>query len=104
MLSRRSILLKRTRSAQQNWMPKDHYIELVGKIVVLIELLRDEPAGLTLQEIAARSGYVKSSVHRILHSLKKHGYVEQETVGEPYRLGMQFLTLARGLNDGISLL
>src|SRR5687768_2330737 len=85
-------------------MPKDHYIELVGKIVVLIELLRDEPAGLTLQELAARSGYVKSSVHRILHSLKKHGYVEQETIGEPYRLGMQFLTLARGLNDGISLL
>ena len=85
-------------------MAKDHYIELVGKIVVLIELLRDAPAGLTLQEIAARSGYVKSSVHRILHSLKKHGYVEQETVGEPYRLGMQFLTLARGLNDGISLL
>ncbi|MGI9067359.1 MAG: IclR family transcriptional regulator [Pyrinomonadaceae bacterium] len=85
-------------------MAKDHYIELVGKIVVLIELLRDEPTGLTLQEIAARSGYVKSSVHRILHSLKKHGYVEQETVGEPYRLGMQFLTLARGLNDGISLL
>ncbi len=85
-------------------MVKDHYIELVGKIVVLIELLRDEPAGLSLQKIAARTGYVKSSIHRILHSLKKHGYVEQEGVGAPYRLGMQFLTLARGLNDGISLL
>ncbi len=85
-------------------MAKDHYIELVGKIVILIELLRDEPGGLSLQEIAARTGYVKSSVHRILHSLKKHGYVEQESVGAPYRLGMQFLTLARGLNDGISLL
>jgi IclR family acetate operon transcriptional repressor len=85
-------------------MAKDHYIELVGKIVVLIELLRDEPSGLSLQEIAARTGNVKSSIHRILHSLKKHGYVEQEGVGAPYRLGMQFLTLARGMNDGIGLL
>jgi len=85
-------------------MPKDPYIELVGKIVVLVELLRDEPGGLSLQELAARAGHVKSSTHRILQSLKKHGYVEQEGVGEPYRLGMQFLTLARGLNGGISLL
>lgn len=85
-------------------MTKDHYIELVGKIVVLIETLRDEPSGLSLQELAARTGYVKSSIHRILHSLKKHGYIEQEGAGAPYRLGMQFLTLARGLNDGISLL
>ena len=85
-------------------MPKDHYIELVGKIVALMELLRDEPGGLSLQEIAARTGHVKSSVHRILHSLKRHGYIEQENAGAPYRLGMQFLTLVRGLHDGISLL
>ncbi len=85
-------------------MPKDHYIDLVGKIVVLIELLRDEASGLSLQEITVRTGYVKSTIHRILHSLKKHGYVEQESTGAPYRLGMQFLTLTRGLNDGISFL
>ncbi|MDQ3688072.1 MAG: IclR family transcriptional regulator [Acidobacteriota bacterium] len=85
-------------------MTKDYNIELVGKIVVLIETLRDEQGGLSLQELANRTGYVKSSIHRILHSLKKHGYIEQESPGGSYRLGMQFLTLARGLNGGISLL
>jgi IclR family acetate operon transcriptional repressor len=79
-------------------MPKDHYIELVGKVVLLLETLRDEPEGLSLQELADRTGYVKSSAHRILRSLKKHGYVEQESVGGPYRLGLQAMTLARGLN------
>lgn len=79
-------------------MPKDHYIELVGKVVLLLETLRDEPDGLSLQELADRTGFVKSSAHRILNSLKKHGYVEQESVGGPYRLGLQALTLARGLN------
>ncbi|MGH9937995.1 MAG: IclR family transcriptional regulator, partial [Blastocatellia bacterium] len=80
-----------------------HYIELVGKVVLLLEALRDEPEGLGLQELATRTEMVKSSVHRILNSLKKHGYVEQESVGGPYRLGLQVLTLARGLNGGIKL-
>src|SRR5215475_5967885 len=79
-------------------MAKDHYIELVGKVVALLETLRDEPEGLSLQELADRSGYVKSSAHRILNSLKKHGYVEQESMGGPYRLGVQVMTLVRGLN------
>jgi IclR family acetate operon transcriptional repressor len=92
------ILTKETRSAEQNSMPKDHYIELVGKVVVLLEILRDEPEGLSLQALSARTGFVKSSAHRILSSLKKHGYVEQESAGGPYRLGLQVMTLARGLN------
>lgn len=79
-------------------MAKDHYIELVGKVVTLLETLRDEPEGLSLQELSDRAGFVKSSAHRILNSLKKHGYVEQESVGGPYRLGLQVMTLARGLN------
>lgn len=79
-------------------MAKDHYIELVGKIVLLLETLRDAPEGLSLQELVDRTGFVKSSAHRILNSLKRHGYVEQESAGEPYRLGLQAMTLARGLN------
>ncbi len=84
-------------------MTKDPYIELVGKTLLLMETLRDEPEGLSLQDLAARSGQVKSSAHRILNSLKKHGYVEQENAGGPYRLGLQVLALARGLNGGIKL-
>ena len=91
-------------STEQNNGKKDHYIELVGKIVLLMETLRDEPEGLSLHEVAARTDQVKSSVHRILNSLKKHGYVEQDNAGGAYRLGLQVLTLARGLNGGVKLI
>ncbi len=84
-------------------MARDAYIELVGKTVHLMEALRDESEGLSLQELATRTNQVKSSVHRILNSLKKHGYVEQESVGSVYRLGLQVLTLARGLNGSVKL-
>lgn len=85
-------------------MPNDYYVELVGKVVTLVEALRDEPQGLSLQALVERTGYIKSTTHRLLQSLKRHGYVEQEMAGGPYRLGLQCLTLARGLNGGISLL
>ena len=91
------------RSANQNPV-RDYQIELVDKVVCILEALRDGPTGLTLQELARRTGYVKSSVHRTLASLKRHGYVEQPTQGAHYSLGVQCLVLARGLKEGIGLL
>jgi DNA-binding IclR family transcriptional regulator len=84
--------------------PGRYHIELVDKVVRLLEALRDQPNGLTLQELASRTGYVKSSVHRAMQSLKVRGYVEQPMVGGPYRLGVQCLLLARGLQEGIGLI
>ncbi len=77
---------------------RDHTIQLIDKVACLIEVLRHHPDGLTLDEIATRSPYVKSTVHRILQSLKKHSFVEQDGPGGPYRLGFQFQLIARGLN------
>ena len=81
-----------------------HYIELVGKVIQVLEVLRDEPRGITLRDLTSRTGQVKSSVHRIVSSLRQHGYAEQEVAGGPYRLGLQAVTLARGAMEGISLL
>lgn len=92
------------RSVLQNPKTHSYNIELVDKVVHLLETLRDEPEGLTLQELAARTHYVKSSIHRALGSLKSHGYVEQPVSGGPYRLGIKCLLLARGLKDAIELL
>ncbi len=79
------------------------YIALVGKIVRVVETLRDEPGGLSLQDLALRTGYVKSSVHRILQSLRRHGYIEQDANGGKYRLGLQMLVLASGFISHIEL-
>lgn len=83
------------RSDDQN-PARTYQIELVDKVVRILETLRDAPSGLTLQDLARRTGYVKSSIHRTLGSLKRHGYVEQIAPGGPYSLGAQCLLLARG--------
>jgi DNA-binding IclR family transcriptional regulator len=92
------------RSSKQNTQPSTYNIELVDKLVRVLEVLRDAPAGLTLQDLTERTGYIKSSIHRTLGSLKWHGYVEQPVPGGSYRLGIKCLLLARGLHDGVELL
>lgn len=78
------------------------YITLVGKVVRIIEALRDAPDGVSLQVLAGRTGYVKSSIHRILLSLRRHGYVQQDEPGGAYRLGLKFLALGRAVNGNVS--
>jgi DNA-binding IclR family transcriptional regulator len=92
------------RSSTQNRQPSTYNIELVDKLVRVLEVLRDAPAGLTLQDLTERTGFIKSSIHRTLGSLKWHGYVEQPVPGGSYRLGIKCLLLARGLHDGVELL
>ncbi len=92
------------RSPGQNHHPETYNIAVIDKTLTIVELLRDNPSGLSLQAITEQTGFIKSSVHRTLGSLKWHGYVEQPVAGGPYRLGMKCLLLARGLTDGVELL
>ncbi len=79
------------------------YIELVGKAIDVLETLSRSPASLNLREISTKTGLGKSTTHRIVHSLARHGYVEQEYPGGPFRLGMKLLLTARGVHVGRSL-
>ncbi|MPZ19475.1 MAG: helix-turn-helix domain-containing protein [Luteitalea sp.] len=92
------------RSSRQNHQPLGYNIEVIDKLVRVLEILRDAPGGLTLQDITLQTGYVKSSIHRTLGSLKWHGYVEQPIPGGPYQLGIKCLLLARGFTANVELL
>lgn len=79
------------------------YIALIGKVVQIVEALRDAPDGLSLQALARHTGQIKSSIHRILSSLARHGYVQQDTPGGVYRLGLKFMAVGRAVNGNVSL-
>jgi DNA-binding IclR family transcriptional regulator len=79
---------------------RNHQIEVISKMWQILETLREAPDGLTLHALAAQTGQVKSSIHRILRTLAHHGYVEQSHRGGAYRLGVRFLSLAAGVRAG----
>jgi DNA-binding IclR family transcriptional regulator len=74
-----------------------NYIELVEKTMRVLEVLAQHPGGCALKEVAALTGLVKSSVFRILHSLKELGYVEQAGPEARYHSSLKVLSLARAV-------
>jgi len=74
-------------------MAARNYVELVEKTLRVLETLSE--GALHLKGIAARLGLVKSSVFRILYTLKELGYVEQAHPNGAYRLTVKALGLAR---------
>jgi DNA-binding IclR family transcriptional regulator len=75
-------------------MAARNYIELVEKTLRVLESLSESEAGITLGELAARVGLVKSSVFRILFTLNKLGYVEKVGPEGVYASTQRLLTLA----------
>lgn len=69
-------------------------VQALDRTFDLLELLARFPEGLALTDIGERIGLHKSTVHRLLASLKERGYIEQDTDTSRYRLGLGFISLA----------
>ncbi len=69
-------------------------VQSLDRAFDLAELLARFPSGLTLVEIATRVGLHKSTVHRLLTTLKERSYVHQDEVSGRYRVGVGFVLLA----------
>jgi IclR family acetate operon transcriptional repressor len=61
----------------------------------IFQALGESERGVHLKGIASRVGLVKSSVYRILYTLKELGYVEQPSSNGTYRLTLKLLALSR---------
>jgi IclR family acetate operon transcriptional repressor len=73
-----------------------NHIDLVGKTMRVLEELARSQTEVCLKDLAQRVGLVKSSVFRILFSLKELGFVEQKAANGSYRLTVKVHTLVRG--------
>lgn len=76
-------------------MAAKNHIDLVIKTLSVLEALAHSEFGKPLKQIAEEVGLVKSSVFRILFTLKEAGYVEQPEENGLYRLTLKTAGLAR---------
>lgn len=92
MVKGTTIHSKRKRQVDKN------YISVMGKIFAVVEYFiqrgaKQEPVA--FQEIAAALPFARTTVHRILYSLEKLGYLEKADVRAHYRLAAKFFELAQ---------
>lgn len=81
----------------------DYTVKSVDKACQLIEMVSDHPEGIGITELAAQAGMYKSTVHRLLTTLMKRGYIEQEESTGRYKLGYTLLDMGMKLLSSIDL-
>lgn len=82
------------RSALQNTpSPREYNAQSLERGLFVLGYLRDaSKATLSLAEIAAGLDLTKSTVHRLLATLGRHGYVAQDPTTKRYGLGLAYLS------------
>ncbi|RIV20218.1 IclR family transcriptional regulator [Alicyclobacillaceae bacterium I2511] len=81
----------------------DYTVKSVEKACLLLEVLGSHPEGLAVTDLAARVGMYKSTVHRLLTTLMKRGFIEQVRDTGHYKLGYTVVDLGMRLLDSIDL-
>lgn len=66
-------------------------IQSVDRALKILDLFDEQTTELRITEISQRLQLHKSTLHSLLLTLKKHGYIEQDSDSGKYRLGMKLL-------------
>lgn len=71
------------------------YLESVARTFHVLSVFKTASRPLTLDEIATRAGIGRSAAQRIVHTLRKLGYLQKNDHGRGYRPGTPLLEHAR---------
>jgi DNA-binding IclR family transcriptional regulator len=82
---------------------KTRTVPALHKALGMLELLAESRTGVTLGEFQVQSGLAKSSVHYLLVTLERNGYVRRSTRTGRYLLGVKLFSLANSALNGLSL-
>lgn len=82
---------------------QDYTVKSVDKACNLLEVVSNYPDGVSITELAQQIGMYKSTVHRLLSTLIKHGLIEQNEHTGKYKLGYGLLDLGMKLLSSIDL-
>jgi DNA-binding IclR family transcriptional regulator len=72
-------------------------VKSLDRAIDIVEALSHHPNGVKVTGLAASMNLPKSSVFRVLNTLKTRGYVQQNPASERYSLSFKFLSLARSV-------
>lgn len=76
------------------------YAQTLGNGLRVLEYLREQPAGMGVNGVAAGLGLHRTVVYRLLGTLRAHGLLAQDGAGR-YRLGAGLLEIASGVRTDL---
>ena len=74
-------------------------IQAINRTLDVLEAMQASPSSQNLGDLARKVSLHKATVHRILTTLERRGYVEQEPISRRYRLGVHLLEMGAAYRD-----
>ena len=78
-------------------------VQSIDRVFDILELLSKEPNGMILTDIGKKLNLHKSTVYRLLNSLKTRGYIEKKSDSNIYKIGLGFIDLCSGYMNNLEL-
>jgi DNA-binding IclR family transcriptional regulator len=83
--------------------PKTQSVPSLHRALAIFEFLSSSKSGMTLQELVHATALPRSSVHCLLLTLQRQGYVHHNDRTSRYMLGLKFFSLANAALSGVKL-
>ena len=83
--------------------PESGGVPAIDRALNVLECLSQSRKGYSVSELSRRLNLPKSSVHLILRTLERRGYLQKQSAGGRYRFGMKLIALSRSALDGVEL-
>lgn len=71
----------------------DESLKSLTKVSRVLDCFSTSQRSLSLAEICARTGYPRSTTHRLLAAMREVGFIEQDRERDSYRLGLRLFEL-----------
>ena len=78
-------------------------VPAIDRALNVLECLSQSRKGYSVSELSRRLALPKSSVHLILRTLERRGYLQKQSSGGRYKFGMKLVTLSRVALEGVDL-
>lgn len=86
-----------------NAVKNGNIVQSVDRALQIVQLVSRSHEGCGVTQLAQQLGVNKSTVFRLLATLAKHDFIEQDPESERYKLGYKYLELSSKLLDSIDL-
>lgn len=83
--------------------PKAGGVPALERALSVLEALAQSRKGYSVSELSRRLGLPKSSLHLILRTLERRGYLQKQSAGGRYKFGLKLISLSRTALDGVEL-
>ena len=78
-------------------------VPAIDRALDVLECLSQSRKGYSVSEFSRRLALPKSSVHLILRTLERRGYLQKQSSGGRYKFGLMLIALGRTALDGVEL-